>query len=177
MCCINKKITCQIHVQFSAQCSHKLYFLYNSSLLFLFCATYTWAQNICPGLPVCSIKCLFLEGKNNRGSLKMSLCFKFGRISLLASKWQVHKRHKVEMTFFQPFYEIKLMTSLSLLFETSEDIITKLNLQALHIMRIKYWNGGGSGNHPFLILVLLNKYILLHKKATLGKHFEHDVHT
>ena len=91
MCCINKKITCQIHVQFSAQCSHKLYFLYNSSLLFLFCANYTWVQNICPGLPVCSIKCLFLEGKNNRGSLKMSLCFKFGRISLLASKWQVHK--------------------------------------------------------------------------------------
>ena len=91
MCCINKKITCQIHVQFSAQCSHRLYFLYNSSLLFLFCATYTWAQNICPGLPVCSIKCLFLEGKNNRGSLKMRLCFKLGQISLLASKWQVHK--------------------------------------------------------------------------------------
>ena len=69
------------------------------------------------------------------------------------------------------------MTSLSWLFETSEDIITKLNLQALHIMRIKYWNGGGSGNRPFVILALLNKYILLHKKATLGKHFEPDVHT
>ena len=38
-------------------------------LLFLFCATYTRAQNVCLGLPVCNVKCLFQEGKNNRGSV------------------------------------------------------------------------------------------------------------
>ena len=32
----------------------------------------------------------------------------------------------------------------------SEDIITKFKSQGLHIIRIKYWNAGGSGNPPSL---------------------------
>ena len=30
-------------------------------------------------------------------------------------------------------------------FEASEDIMTKFKSQALHIIRIKYWNAGGKG--------------------------------
>ena len=36
-------------------------------------------------------------------------------------------------------------------FEASEDIITKFESQALHIIAIKYWKASGSGNPPFLI--------------------------
>ena len=55
-------------------------------------------------------------------------------------------------------------------YEASEGFMTKLKPHTLHTERIKYWNADGSGNPPSLILALLN--ILLHKLATLGKHFE-----
>ena len=42
-------------------------------------------------------------------------------------------------------------------FEASEDIKTKFKSQALHIIRIKYWNAGVSGYPPFLIPALWNK--------------------
>ena len=57
-------------------------------------------------------------------------------------------------------------------FEASEDIMTKFKSQGLHIIRIKYWNASGSGFPPSLIPTLWNIGILLHKQATLGKHFE-----
>ena len=56
-------------------------------------------------------------------------------------------------------------------FEATEDIITKFKSQGLHIIRIKYWNASGSGSPPSLIPALWNIGILLHKQATLGKHF------
>ena len=59
-----------------------------------------------------------------------------------------------------------------LIFKASEDIMTKFKSQTLHIIRTKYLNPGGSGNHPFLIPALWNIAILLHKQATPGKHFE-----
>ena len=58
-------------------------------------------------------------------------------------------------------------------FEASEAIITKSKSQALHIIRIKYWKVGGSGNPPSLIPAIWNVGILLHEQATLGKHFEY----
>ena len=67
---------------------------------------------------------------------------------------------------------MKLKTFKSWHFEASEDIKTKFKSQALHIIKIKYWNAGRSGNPPFLIHVLWNIGILIHKQATLGKHFE-----
>ena len=54
-------------------------------------------------------------------------------------------------------------------FEASEDIVTKSKSQALHVISIKY---GGSGNPSSLIPALWNIGIILHKQATLGKHFE-----
>ena len=49
--------------------------------------------------------------------------------------------------------------------------MTKFESQGLHIIRIKYWNASGSGFPPCLIPALWNIGILLHKQATLGKHF------
>ena len=49
-------------------------------------------------------------------------------------------------------------------FEASEDIMTKFKSQALRIIRIKYWNAGGSGNPPSLIPALWNIDILLIKR-------------
>ena len=57
-------------------------------------------------------------------------------------------------------------------FEASKDIMTKFKSQALHIIKINYWNADGSGNPPFFILALLNIVTLFHKQATLGKHFK-----
>ena len=39
-------------------------------------------------------------------------------------------------------------------FETSEDIMTKFESQALYIIRIKYWKASGSGNPDSLIPAL-----------------------
>ena len=39
-------------------------------------------------------------------------------------------------------------------FVVSEDIMTKFESQALHIIRIKHWKASGSGKPPFLIHVL-----------------------
>ena len=50
-------------------------------------------------------------------------------------------------------------------FEASEDIMTKFKSQALHVIRIKYWKAGGSGNPPSHIPALWNIGILLHKQA------------
>ena len=50
--------------------------------------------------------------------------------------------------------------------------MTKFKSQALHIIRIKYHNTGGSGNPPSFIPVLCNIGILLHKQVTHAKHFE-----
>jgi hypothetical protein len=49
-------------------------------------------------------------------------------------------------------------------FEASEDIMTKLESQALYIIKIKYCNAGGSGNPSFLIPALWNIGILLIKR-------------
>ena len=57
-------------------------------------------------------------------------------------------------------------------FEASEDIMTKFKLQPLYIIRIKYWNAGGSGNPPSFIPALWNIGILLHKQATLTKQYD-----
>ena len=62
--------------------------------------------------------------------------------------------------------------ALSWHFKASEDIMTKFKSQALHIIKIKYWNAGWSGNPPFLILALWNIGILLHKLVTRTKHFD-----
>ena len=56
-------------------------------------------------------------------------------------------------------------------FEDTEDIMTKFKQQGLHVIRIKYWKAGESGNPPSFIPALLIKGILLHKQATKGKHF------
>ena len=56
-------------------------------------------------------------------------------------------------------------------FEAIEDIMTKFISQGLHIIRIKYWNANGSGPHPSFVPALWIIGILLHKQATLGKHF------
>ena len=56
-------------------------------------------------------------------------------------------------------------------FEDTEDIMTKSKQQGLHVIRIKYWKAGESGNPPSFIPALLIKGILLHKQATKGKHF------
>ena len=44
--------------------------------------------------------------------------------------------------------------------------MTKYKSQVLHIIRIKYWKVGESGNLPFPIPVLWKIGILLHKQAT-----------
>ena len=49
-------------------------------------------------------------------------------------------------------------------FEASEDIMTKFKSQALHIIRIQYWNAGGSGNPPSFIPTLWNIGILTIKR-------------
>ena len=56
-------------------------------------------------------------------------------ISSLALKWQVLK---VGMPNFQALYEVKLKASQSWPFEASEDFMPKLELQAFHIIIIKY---------------------------------------
>ena len=62
-------------------------------------------------------------------------------------------------------------------FKSSEDIMTKFKSQALHIIRIKCCNDGGSGNPPSLIYALWRIGILLHKQATHAKHFERECST
>ena len=48
--------------------------------------------------------------------------------------------------------------------------MTKFKSQALHIIKIKSCNAGGSGNPPSLIPALWNIGILLHKQTTHTKH-------
>ena len=60
-------------------------------------------------------------------------------ISSLALKWQVLK---VGMPVLQPLYEVKSKAS------KFEDILTKFKSEALHVIRIKYWNASGSGKPP-----------------------------
>ena len=43
-------------------------------------------------------------------------------------------------------------------FEAREDTMTKYKLQTLHVIRIKYWKTGGSGNPPSLISALWNRH-------------------
>ena len=84
-----------------------------------------------------------------------SLCFKFGHDIFKASKWQVHK---VEMT--SPSLK-------SWHFKTSEDIITKINLLALHVMRIKlkwWWVWQPSLSHS----CSLEKRHFTHKQLETG---------
>ena len=45
-------------------------------------------------------------------------------------------------------------------FKASEDIMTKFRSQAPNIIKIKYWNAGGSGNPPSLIPALQKISIL-----------------
>jgi hypothetical protein len=56
-------------------------------------------------------------------------------------------------------------------FESSEDIMTKFESQALHVIRIQYLKAGGSDNPSFLIPAHWNIGILLHQEATRAKHF------
>jgi hypothetical protein len=67
------------------------------------------------------------------------------------------------------------MTLKTCKFKASEDIITKLKSQGLHIIIIKYWNASGSGHPPSLISTLWNIGILHHKEAKLPKHLQHSV--
>ena len=91
-------------------------------------------------------------------------------ISLLASKSQDLKLRGLQFHFIK-----WLKTGISILkswhFEASKDIITKFRSKCFHTIRIKYWNASGSGSPPSLIPALWNIGILLHKQATLGKHF------
>ena len=75
---------------------------------------------------------------------------------------------------FQLFYEMKFKTSKFEIwhFEASQNIMTKFKSQGLHVRRIKYYKAGGRGNLPFLIPALWS--ILLHKQATLTKHFDNQ---
>ena len=52
-------------------------------------------------------------------------------------------------------------------FESSEDIMTKLKSQALHVIRIKYI----LRIEKLVGVALLNIGILLHKQSTHAKHF------
>ena len=83
------------------------------------------------------------------------------------------KTLKLKCLFFSHFMEWnwRPLISKSSHFAASEDTMTKFKSQGLHIIRIKYWNACGSGSPPSFIPTLWNIGILLHKKATLGKHF------
>ena len=87
-------------------------------------------------------------------------------VSSLALKGQ---DFKVEMSFFQPLYVMKLNTSNFKVwhFVASEDIITEFKSQVLYTIKIKYWNAVGSGFPPSLIPALQNIGISHHKKAEL----------
>ena len=84
------------------------------------------------------------------------------------------KSLKLECLFFSWFmkWNWRPLSLKSCNFEGSKDIMTKFKSQALHIIKIKYWNAGRSGNPPSSIPTLWNIGILLRKQATLGKHFE-----
>ena len=83
-------------------------------------------------------------------------------ISCLPSKCQDFRLRSLQFHFIKRLKNShqKLKTCY---FEASEDIITKFKWQALHIIRIKYWKVGGTGNPPSLIPALWNIGILLHK--------------
>ena len=55
--------------------------------------------------------------------------------------------------------------------KASEDTITNLKSQALHVIRMKYWKADESGNPPSFIRALWNIGILPDKQANQGKHF------
>ena len=80
------------------------------------------------------------------------------------------------MSFFQPFYVMKLKTSKVQNEEASEGIITKFKSQGVYIIRIKCWNASGSGPPPSLIPTLWNIGILHYKQAKLPKHLQHSVY-
>ena len=95
-------------------------------------------------------------------------------ISSLASKCQYFKLRvtssiSIHKTIKKQVHIPSLKTCY---FKASENSITKLTLQALHVIRIKYWKAGWSGCYPSFIPVLCNKGTLLHKQATLTKHFD-----
>ena len=48
----------------------------------------------------------------------------------------------------------------------------KFKSQALHVIRIRYWKAGGSGNLPSFISTNWNIGNLLYKQATRTKHFD-----
>ena len=62
-------------------------------------------------------------------------------------------------------------------FEASEDIMTKFKSQVLYIIRIKYWNAGGSSNPPSLIPTLWNLGILLIKRPPAPNNMKVSVST
>ena len=66
------------------------------------------------------------------------------------------------MTFFSCFmkWNWRPLSLKSCQFEASKDIKTKFKPQALHIIRIKYWNPSGSGKPPSLIPALRKIAIL-----------------
>ena len=83
-----------------------------------------------------------------------------------------NKSLKLGCSFFNCFmkWNWRPLSLKSWHFEASEDIMTKFKSQGLHTIRIKYWNGSGSGSPHSLIPALCNIGILLHKQATQTKH-------
>ena len=122
---------------------------------------------------------IFQRAETREGGLLLQsafqylICMKWGacalnlvKISSLASKYQDFKLKRVSI----PFHTTTKKLAIEL---ESEDIMTEFKSQTLHVIRIKYWKVGGSGNrYLFLIPALLNIGILLQQQAILGKHFE-----
>jgi hypothetical protein len=79
-------------------------------------------------------------------------------------------------TRFQLSYEMKLKTSKFKFLEFWSQL-SHLNANHLNhklFISFKHWNAGGSGKPPSLIPDLWNIGILIHKQATLSKHFESE---
>ena len=134
--------------------------------------------------PIYEVKCLFSCGwewkrEESHAHLHFNIWFLWCEdIVIWIWVWYLYclqnaKTLKFKCLFFSHFmiWNWKPLISKSWHSAASEDIMTKSKSQGLHIIRIKYWNTSGSVFPPSLIPTLWNIGILLHKQATLGKHF------
>ena len=89
------------------------------------------------------------------------------------------KSLKLRCLFFSHFiiWNWRPLSLKSWHFEASEDIMTKFKSQVLYIIRIKYWNAGGSSNPPSLIPTLWNLGILLIKRPPAPNNMKVSVST
>ena len=78
---------------------------------------------------------------------------KFVMISLLASKLQDIKLRGLLFHLIK-WLKTDILTLRTCHFEASEKVTTKFKLQAVHIIRFKYWKAGGRGAPPSLIPAL-----------------------